>query len=306
VFAVNPTVQQSGSAGYTAFLVNPTETSAGSGTRLLTDLQVGGSSKFKVDVVGAVTATGPVTSQGTALANTANKNQANGYAGLDSSGKVPTSALNVTGTASDANEPISTAASTASSGYRATVTAGTTGRYRRGDKSWATLDKTAAGLGSVDNAAEPAKVVASAAKLTTARAINGVPFDGTGSVVVADATESELRRRSANRRRAPQGRPNWCWPTPTGGVHRHLAQHCHCRLQIIVKKVDSSVNAVTVAASGSDTFTSAGSGVATLSLPLQNQALTARYVSGARIVINTGIPLSQTDNRYAPLKPTMR
>jgi hypothetical protein len=76
VFAVNPTVQQTGSAGYTAFLVNPTETTTGSGTRLLTDLQVGGSSKFKVDVAGVVTATGPArTSGGTALENTANKNQ---------------------------------------------------------------------------------------------------------------------------------------------------------------------------------------------------------------------------------------
>jgi hypothetical protein len=45
------------------------------------------------------------------------------------------------------------------------------------------------GLGSVDNTADAAKAVLSATKLTTARTINGVSFDGTANVTVADSTK---------------------------------------------------------------------------------------------------------------------
>lgn len=46
------------------------------------------------------------------------------------------------------------------------------------------------GLGNADNTADSVKVVASAAKLTTARSINGVAFDGTSNISVnaVDAT----------------------------------------------------------------------------------------------------------------------
>lgn len=70
--------------------------------------------------------------------------------------------------------------------------------------------------------------------------------------------------------------------------------------RVIVKKVDSSTNAVTVATSGADVFNSSGSGLTSLSLQLTNQALTAQYQasSGVWIVVNTDIPLAQTDARY--------
>jgi hypothetical protein len=70
--------------------------------------------------------------------------------------------------------------------------------------------------------------------------------------------------------------------------------------RIIVKKTDSSTNIVTVTTSGSDVWNSAGSGVTSLTLLLINQALTAQYQSstGVWIVINTDIPLTQTDARY--------
>lgn len=55
VVAINPTINQSGTSSYTALLVNPTETATGSGTKLLADLQVGGTSKFKVDNTGVAT-----------------------------------------------------------------------------------------------------------------------------------------------------------------------------------------------------------------------------------------------------------
>jgi hypothetical protein len=44
-FSVSPVINESGTGGYTALLVNPTETSVGSGAKLLADFQVGGTSK---------------------------------------------------------------------------------------------------------------------------------------------------------------------------------------------------------------------------------------------------------------------
>jgi microcystin-dependent protein len=44
------------------------------------------------------------------------------------------------------------------------ITAGTTAQYWKGDKSWATLDKTAVGLGSVDNTSDVSKPVSTAAQ----------------------------------------------------------------------------------------------------------------------------------------------
>ena len=58
---ISPTLTQTGTAGYTALLINPTETSVGSGVKNLIDAQVGGSSKFSVDNAGNVTITGTPT-----------------------------------------------------------------------------------------------------------------------------------------------------------------------------------------------------------------------------------------------------
>lgn len=49
---IAPTINQSSTAGYTALLVNPTETTIGSGSKLLADFQVGGVSKFSVSSAG--------------------------------------------------------------------------------------------------------------------------------------------------------------------------------------------------------------------------------------------------------------
>ena len=54
--------------------------------------------------------------------------------------------------------------------------------------------RTAIGLGSVDDTADAAKNVLSATKLTTARTINGVSFDGTANVTVADSTKVPTTR----------------------------------------------------------------------------------------------------------------
>lgn len=53
---IDPVINQSSTASYTALLVNPTETTTGSGTKLLADFQVGGVSKVKIDNTGVITA----------------------------------------------------------------------------------------------------------------------------------------------------------------------------------------------------------------------------------------------------------
>lgn len=55
--SIKPVINQSSTAGYTALLVNPTETTTGSGSKLLADFQVGGSSKFNVANTGITTIT---------------------------------------------------------------------------------------------------------------------------------------------------------------------------------------------------------------------------------------------------------
>jgi len=53
--SIVPTYNHSSTAGYTALLINPTETTTGSGAKLLIDAQVGGVSKFKIDNTGTPT-----------------------------------------------------------------------------------------------------------------------------------------------------------------------------------------------------------------------------------------------------------
>jgi hypothetical protein len=59
----------------------------------------------------------------------------------------------------------------------ATITAGTTGQYYRGDKSFQTLDKTAVGLGNVDNTSDANKPISTA----TQTALDGKIAKSTGT-----------------------------------------------------------------------------------------------------------------------------
>lgn len=63
---------------------------------------------------------------------------------------------------SDANKPVSTAQQTALNAKEATIAAGTTAQYYRGDKTWQTLNSTAVGLANVNNTADSAKPVSTA------------------------------------------------------------------------------------------------------------------------------------------------
>ena len=64
---------------------------------------------------------------------------------------------------------VTSAVQTQLNGKEATITAGTTGQYWRGDKTWQTLDKNAVGLGNVDNTSDLNKPISTA----TQTALNG-------------------------------------------------------------------------------------------------------------------------------------
>ena len=54
IFYITPTLTQSGSAGYNALLINPTETSVGTGTKMLINAQIAGAAKFNVNDIGDI------------------------------------------------------------------------------------------------------------------------------------------------------------------------------------------------------------------------------------------------------------
>lgn len=132
----------------------------------------------------------------------------NGIATLDSTGKVPSTQL--PSYVDDVLEYASVAAfpATGETGKIYVETTGnTTHRWSgsayvkitsgevssvAGKTGVVTLVKGDVGLANVDNTADSAKNVASAAKLTTARTINGVAFDGTANITVVDSTKAPL------------------------------------------------------------------------------------------------------------------
>lgn len=71
LFSLAPTISQSSTAGYTALLVNVTESSTGSGAKLLADFQVGSVSRISIDNVGRLIGrTGTTASSATPTINT--------------------------------------------------------------------------------------------------------------------------------------------------------------------------------------------------------------------------------------------
>lgn len=53
--SIAPAINQSGTAGYTALHINPTESTTGSGAKLLIHAQVGGSDRFSINNAGSIT-----------------------------------------------------------------------------------------------------------------------------------------------------------------------------------------------------------------------------------------------------------
>lgn len=93
---------------------------------------------------------------------------------------------------SDADKPISTAAETRLSALDSVIDAHT------GNKSNPhNVTKAQVGLGNADNTADSAKKVLSATKLTTARKINGVSFDGSKDITITDETRIPATQKGA-------------------------------------------------------------------------------------------------------------
>lgn len=170
------------------------------------------------------------------------------------------------------------------------ITAGTSSQYWRGDKSFQTLDKTAVGLGNADNTSDVNKPV-SAAQQT---ALDGKQFVLNTTAVKTSAYTAAVSDLI----------PVDC---SSGGVTITLPAAPVDKSRIVVKKVDSSTNAVTVSCGGSDVFNVA-SGVTSLSLLLQFQAIQLQYkVSGAIwYVVSTDVPLGGLDNRHGVLRRPVR
>lgn len=93
---------------------------------------------------------------------------------LDSDGAKAILGLSNVNNTSDANKPVSTAMQTALDLKEPAITPGTTGQYWKGDKTWATLNKSAVGLGNVDNTADTDKPLSSAATTALAGKANSV------------------------------------------------------------------------------------------------------------------------------------
>lgn len=72
--------------------------------------------------------------------------------------------------------------------------------------------------------------------------------------------------------------------------------------RVVIKKIDASTNAITIATGGSDTFNKVG-GSTSATLSLQNQAIQMQYASSVAVwyVISTDVPLSGLDARYVSL-----
>lgn len=78
-----------------------------------------------------------------------------------------------------------------------TLTAGFTVHSERTDNPHS-VTKAQVGLGNVDNTADANKNVATAKKLYAPRKINGVNFDGSADITVADSTKIPLSQKGAN------------------------------------------------------------------------------------------------------------
>ena len=95
------------------------------------------------------------------------------------------------------NLPIPTSVTTALATKENTITPGTTAQYYRGDKSFQTLDKTAVGLGNVDNTSDSNKPVSTATQTalnakqdtlvsgTNIKTINSTSLLGSGNITIA-------------------------------------------------------------------------------------------------------------------------
>ena len=93
---------------------------------------------------------------------------------------------------SDADKPVSSATQTALNAKENSITAGTTGQYWRGDKSFQTLDKTAVGLSNVDNTSDADKPISSATQTALNAKENTITAGTTSQYYRGDKTFQTL------------------------------------------------------------------------------------------------------------------
>jgi len=122
---------------------------------------------------------------------------------------------------SDADKPISTATQTALNAKEPTITAGTTSQYYRGDKTFQTLDKSAVGLGNVDNTSDADKPVSTAQATaigakqdtlvsgTNIKTINGNSILGSGNLAISAVVNQAFRTFSTSFTLAASSGDRW-------------------------------------------------------------------------------------------------
>jgi len=94
------------------------------------------------------------------------------------------------------NLPISDATQTALDTKEATISSGTTSQYYRGDKSWQTLDKSAVGLGNVDNTSDANKPISTATQTALDAKEPTISSGTTGQYYRGDKTWQTLNKSS--------------------------------------------------------------------------------------------------------------
>ena len=93
---------------------------------------------------------------------------------------------------SDVNKPVSSATQNSLDGKENSISSGSTSDYFRGDKTFQTLDKTAVGLGSVDNTSDINKPVSSATQTALGSKENSISSGSTSDYYRGDKTFQTL------------------------------------------------------------------------------------------------------------------
>jgi hypothetical protein len=159
-------------------------------------------------------------------------------------------------------------------------------RWNTGTSAYVQIaDKASVGLALVDNTADVNKPVSTAQQAA---------LDGKQPVLTATAVKT-----SAYLAAVSDLIP--CDAT-SAGFTVTLPTAPPDKSRVVVKKIDATTNAVTVAAAVSDVFNKTG-GSTSLTLTLQFQAVQLQYQASAGIwyVISTDVPLGGLDARYAPI-----
>ena len=188
IASIQPTFNQSGTAGYTAFDINPTETATGSGTKLLQRWAVGGSAKAQLSNTGVFGTSGLLAGSSSTIGFSSDFTLVGQDVAL----------------ARDAADTLALRRSTNAQTFRVYNTYTDASNYRRWNLSWNTttaiMQVVGAGTGTNGNLAVGNAALATTATVgyfmipSSAGAPTGVPADiPTGQVALHfDSTNNKL------------------------------------------------------------------------------------------------------------------